>query len=165
MFINYLIKKMSKKIFILLVVVLATSCYAHAQVKFGVSAGVNLANFMNEDDRVLKFKPGFQVGVVADIALNDFLSLKPESQFSQMGGKEKEDDESVILNLNYLQIPVNLQANFESFFVQSMPYLGYGPNKKTTNKADSENMSTTKGFYYLNLMPNSKRLNHKIGIE
>ena len=137
---------MSKKLFFLLAVLLTASCYVHAQVSFGVRAGLNLSNWMDDDYNTLTFKPGFQAGVVADIAFNEFLSLQPGLQFSQMGAQEKEDGDAVIMTLNYLQFPVNLQVKLGDFFVQAGPYLGYGLNVKGTIKSGGIKVSASESF-------------------
>ena len=89
-----------KKVFILAISLL-TAGVANAQtktksstasvgaVKFGVKAGVNLANIIKTGDNNFKteFKPGFHAGIFVDIPVVDRLSFAPELVYSQKGYK------------------------------------------------------------------------------
>lgn len=135
-------KKLRKTILGLLAVVLTTS-YVSAQFTFGPRVGFNYTNMRSEfdgqklDKEGSKFKPGFQVGVVADYALNTSMSIQSGLLFAQQGYKQdfsKVNGPKAIFNLNYLQIPINVQLKFPlggiDLFVQTGPYLGFGINGK-----------------------------------
>jgi len=124
----------------LLAVVLTTS-YVSAQFTFGPRAGFNLTKMVQEfdDGQTLdnrfssKFKSGFQIGVVADYALHTGFSIQSGLLFAQQGSKNDRRNKT-ILNLNYLQIPINAQFKFPlggiDLLVQTGPYFGYGINGK-----------------------------------
>ncbi|MCL2417574.1 MAG: PorT family protein [Bacteroidales bacterium] len=112
-----------------------------AQVSFGPRAGFNLTN-MNETIEALgmsisldtDFKPGFQVGLVADIPiLGEFLSIQPGLLFAQQGARINNLwglDINGTININYLQMPINAQFGFgigenARLLLQAGPYLGF----------------------------------------
>ena len=123
-------------------------------IRFGVRAGLNLTNWMGDDNSqtVKFFKPGFQIGAFIDIPIfpiyEDMFSIQPGLMFSQMGIRYKEDDEVLKINQNYLQIPVNFRVNMGSggFFIQTGPYLGIGLRTKVTVKYDGETLSDAGSF-------------------
>jgi len=144
---------MSKKFFSLVLVAVLTACYAHAQMSFGVRAGFNLTNFAEKDwdgkkpekDDKSKFKPGFQIGVVAELPIGDVLSFQPGLIFAQQGAKYEYDgwDDfgnptnkkvETSMTTNYLQIPLNFQYKLDlggmNLFLQAGPYIGYGLSGK-----------------------------------
>ena len=129
---------MKKTAFIILVSVLVSSS-AQSQVTFGVRAGYNLTNvYQNFENKsikgLLEWKSGFQLGALVDCALLDDLSVQPGIIFSQQGMKGVADLDGVktklTINMNYIQIPVNIQykndsGNFIQLY-QAGPYFGYG---------------------------------------
>ena len=133
-------KKFLSKVILGLLAFVLTASYAHAQLTFGARAGLNLTNFSErEDGQKLegvdksKLKPGFQLGVVAEAALSDNLYIQPGILIATQGGAYKYSEtgysETETINLNYLQIPVNLQYKLDmngmNLLLQGGPYLGY----------------------------------------
>lgn len=129
-----------------------------AQVKFGVTAGLNVSKFNLGGDysseEKFDYKAGFQAGVVADLALNENFSIIPELLFSQRGSKRKvtmtEEGISVIIKdditLNYLQLPINAAYKFDmglnsKFLVFAGPYLGYGLSAKEKAETTTDGVS------------------------
>ena len=133
---------MNKKFFSILLAVVLTASYAQAQITFGARAGLNLTNVWGDDTDDIKFKPGFQIGVVADYALSNELSIQPGLLFAQQGFQFKEDNDYDKYTLNYLQIPINAQYKLDlggmKAFVQAGPYLGFGIGGKNKWKYDGE---------------------------
>jgi opacity protein-like surface antigen len=142
-----------KKFFLLVVVAVMTASFAQAQVKFGARAGFNLTNVTEkydgkavDSDEKGSFKPGFQIGVVADIALADALSLQPGLLFATQGCtyKGEDGDEDLKINLNYIQIPINVQYKLDlggnSLLLQAGPYLGYAIGGKWKAGSESEDV-------------------------
>lgn len=128
---------------LLVVLTLALFVGANAQVKLGVKAGLNLANLAGDvEDNSMKI--GAQVGVVADFAFGDALSLQTGLMFSQKGTKEEYDimGETFTskLNVNYLEIPINavygigLGNNTLQLFAG--PYIGIGLTGKMKSDVD-----------------------------
>ena len=128
-----------KKITIIILVSVLVASSAQSQVTLGARAGYNLTNvYQKYENRsikgLLEWKSGFQLGVLVDCALLDDLSVQPGIIFSQQGMKGYTELDGVktklTFNMNYIQIPVNIQyksdsGNFIKLF-QAGPYLGYG---------------------------------------
>jgi hypothetical protein len=135
---------MKKTILSLLTVVgLAGTALAQTTpVKFGIKAGVTLPNMtLSAGGASVNFdsKTSFYVGGTADISLSNIFSLQPglslvnkgtkinEASFS-FDGDEITDAGSGTLNFMYIEVPVNLLANFDAgtgkFFVGGGPYYG-----------------------------------------
>ena len=141
---------MNKRVLFLFIAVITTASYAQAQInaKIGIRAGLNLSNLYGANTaKFLKFKPGFQAGAVVDLTFNsDIFSIQPGIVFSQLGAQEKEDGEAIIMNLNYIQVPFNMQAKFGDFFLLVGPYLGYGVGVNVKEKADGVKLSESGSF-------------------
>ena len=133
---------MSKKVFVVLLAAVLTASYAQAQFTFGVRAGFNLTDFSGDGVEDSKMKPGFQIGVVGDLALSDNFSIQPGLLFATQGAKWSENESegdykvsySESINLNYLQIPINAQYKLDlgdmKLLLQAGPYFGYGISGK-----------------------------------
>ena len=137
-------KKNLKKLCLGLLTVVLTTSYVSAQLTFGTRAGFNYTNMSYEFDGKKipkeyrnKFKSGFQIGVVADYKLSEELSIQPGILFAQQGYKSNPNVSTTksILNLNYLQVPINAQLKFPlggiDLLIQTGPYFGFGINGKT----------------------------------
>lgn len=86
------------------------------EIRFGVKAGLNLANLTNDEDG--KVRPSFHIGAVAEFAIGDKFSIQPELLYSRQGSKASvshtiEDGDVVMkfdadgtLKLDYINIPV-----------------------------------------------------------
>ncbi|MCL2412534.1 MAG: PorT family protein [Bacteroidales bacterium] len=107
-----------------------------AQISFGPRAGFNLTNIHESYGSISingDFRPGFQLGVVANIpVLGELLSIQPGLLFAQQGTKFNDflgTGMDATFNLNYLQVPVNAQLGFgvgenARVLLQAGPYLG-----------------------------------------
>ena len=142
-----------KRVIFLFAVAVLTVSYAQAQFKFGARAGLNLTNWASKYDgkkmegsEYLKFKPGFQIGVVGEIAVIDNFAIQPGLLFATQGyrmntsesdGSIKHESKST-LNVNYLQIPVNAQYKLDlggmKLLLQAGPYFGFAVSGKNKNK-------------------------------
>jgi len=156
---------MNKKNLIVLLAAVLTASYAQAQTTFGVRAGLNLTNVYQKGDdgnmKGLDWIPGFQIGVIADYPLLEDLSFQPGILFATQGAKAEASSSGykakVTINLNYIQIPINLQYKHELdnkvLLVQAGPYLGYGIGGKqkaeisqgTTKVSDSRKIKFGSG--------------------
>ena len=136
-------KKNLRKLFLCLLAVVLTTSYVSAQFSFGPRAGFNYTNMRYEFEgqkvpkEFIKFKSGFQIGVVADYELSAVTSIQSGLLFAQQGYKAdytSAGGNKAIMNLNYLQIPVNAQIKIPlgeiDLLVQTGPYFGYGINGK-----------------------------------
>jgi len=137
-------EKKLRKLFLGLLAVVLTTSYVSAQLTFGPRAGFNYTNIINKYDgknppKELRgiYKPGFQVGIVADYAPTTVFSIQSGLLFAQQGNKTDYTGAGGLkstLILNYLQIPINFQFKFPlggiDLLVQTGPYLGFGINGK-----------------------------------
>jgi len=125
----------------LLALIVAASTVAFAQPpKFGIKAGVNIASTSNTDQGESGTKAGLNVGLLSHIHLSPQWSLQPEIYYSGQGGKVGD----VNLNLNYINVPLLLQYNFDNGFrIQTGPQVGFlvGVNDKI-NGTDSHIFSS-----------------------
>lgn len=107
----------------LLALILAAGTVVFAQPpKFGLKAGVNLARTNNTVGGESGTKVGLNIGALSHIHLSPQFSLQPEIYYSGQGGEVSD----VKLNLNYINIPLLLQYNFDNGFrLQTGPQVGF----------------------------------------
>lgn len=95
-----------KKLLFIAAISLGVVVSANAQeTKFGVKAGVNLANVtgdVEETDMAI----GFQVGGYVHLGLSDAFAIQPELLFDNKGFSQEFGDETFRTTLNYITIPV-----------------------------------------------------------
>ncbi|WP_300569033.1 porin family protein [Flavobacterium sp.] len=96
--------------------------FANAQeTKFGVKAGLNMANLTGDvEDNSMKV--GFHVGGFAEIKISDKFAVQPELLYSTQGTKF----DGGSYDFNYLNIPV--MAKFfatEQFSIEAGPQIGF----------------------------------------
>lgn len=129
---------MKKVSLLALVVVAGTTLYAQPP-KFGLKAGLNLSTVTNTDSDL---KPGFHGGGLVHIHVTPAFSLQPEVVYSNQGTKYSSDNKLV---LNYVNIPVLLQYNFDNGFrLQGGPQLGILTEAK--NKVGSVEVDVSDAF-------------------
>jgi opacity protein-like surface antigen len=155
-----------KKTILSLALVAALGFAANAQdkpVTFGVKAGLALPSQTSSAMGISvssSSKASFYVGAIADISVSPIFSVQPGLTYVGKGGKldfseaaeemgldpsELEGAEKITFNYSYLEIPVNLVANFNAgtgkFFVGAGPYAAYalsGNAKMGDEKIDAE---------------------------
>jgi len=113
------------------------------QFTFGIQAGFNLTNIDYYTNT--KLKPGFKIGFVGNYAMiGNQCYIQSGILFATRGCKGAEDffggnsgdEESVNINLNYIQIPANIQWKATSFFFfQFGLYFGYAVDGKAIIKS------------------------------
>jgi len=139
---------MNKKICLVLMAVILTASYAHAQLNFGLRAGFNMTNMNESSDGLspdLDMLAGFQVGVVADYAVSNNFSIQPAVLFATQGARWEIPAMDIgfqtpaintTLRLNYIQVPINaiyrVDFGFGGLLLQAGPYLGYALSGKAT---------------------------------
>jgi opacity protein-like surface antigen len=99
-----------KKIFILAAGLFITgAASAQSPVRFGVKAGVNIANIIKDDgdnNFSTDAKTGFNAGVTADIPLTAGVAFTPEVLFSQKGYKQSIGDVDFTRTTSFIDIPI-----------------------------------------------------------
>ncbi len=95
----------------------AASLMAQATTRFGVKAGVSLANFRSDDITVTDTKAGFSGGVFASVPINDFLAFQPEVLFTSRGAKKEVVDPADLTDtlrwdyrFHYIEVPLLLRV-------------------------------------------------------
>lgn len=151
-----------KKIFVLAISVLSgTVLFAQDAPKFGLKGGLNIATTTNSSGGSRDNKLGLHVGGLAHIHLSPQLALQPEIVYSSQGAKYTISNGEHQLNLNYINIPVQLQYMFDNGFrLQTGPQLGFLVGVKdmleghetgifTSNDFKSTDVSWSFGLGYL----------------
>ena len=111
-----------KKLLLTAAAVFAFASANAQETKFGVKAGVNLADWSGDDAEGVDSKVGFHVGGFAEIKLTDKFALQPELLYSAQGGK----GDAAKVNVDYINIPV--MAKFyatEQFSIEAGPQVGF----------------------------------------
>lgn len=150
-----------KKILLLLTLAAGLNVAVNAQdkpVSFGVKAGVafpNLSFSVMGMSASADAKTTFYVGGVADIKVSNIFSVQPGLTFmskgTKAGGQVFGDEdvtvetESGSVNISYLELPVNLLANFNAgtgkFFVGAGPYAAYALSGNTKSGGTKEDIN------------------------
>lgn len=107
--------------------------------KFGVQAGLNIANFLEKDNDgissdVYDPKIGFHAGIVVEIPFGKRFAIEPGIMISTKGFQYNTEYEDTTFyqeyNLYYLDIPVPVEVMLEigivKVFAAAGPYLGIG---------------------------------------
>ncbi|HZF64431.1 MAG TPA: porin family protein, partial [Chitinophagaceae bacterium] len=119
---------------------------AQSGAGFGVKGGLNLASLTVTGDDVdddFKMKPGFHLGVFANVPLGGTLSFQPELVYSAEGAKFEDIDDAKV-NLSYLNVPLLIQYNASGFFAETGPQVGFLMGAKA--KADDEDEDIKDSF-------------------
>jgi hypothetical protein len=151
---------MNKKITLSIFLTAVLTVSMQAQFSVGLRGGFNLTGaFMldwegekrthehlsSTDSVRFGFLQGFQVGLVADIGINESFSIQPGILFSTSGTRTEwsewdrqtwstnewnEDRMRITLSTHYIKVPINAQLKLPigheaSFLVQAGPYVGY----------------------------------------
>lgn len=136
-----------KFIYCLLIIGFATNI--NAQAKFGVRAGLNLAN-VNISSEGLSISPDGKVGLtiagIANIGITETFSIQPEVHFIQKGYKLEVDflgsSSEQKLKLNYLEVPIHAKYKFSdgniAGYVLAGPSIGYALSGKNENCLDGD---------------------------
>ena len=99
---------------------------ANAQTKFGVRAGLNLADVATKSEYAKvesKIRPAFYVGGLAEFAFNDVVLMDAGLTYSNQGAKDKEGDGA--LRQHALNLPIWFKYDFAGFRPKAGLYAGY----------------------------------------
>lgn len=103
---------------------------APASARFGLKAGLSLANITGVRELETKSIVGLNAGLMADFSLGEHLAFHPELLYSRKGAKGSVSDDSGASfseenRLSYLDLPLLLRAKANGFFLEAGPQLGY----------------------------------------
>ncbi|HEX8314605.1 MAG TPA: porin family protein [Flavisolibacter sp.] len=127
----------------LLALILSAAIAVNAQaVNFGVKGGVNVATWDHSQNENLNSRIGYHAGLFANIPVSSQIAVQPEAIYSSQGVKYTEGGIGHNLALNYVNIPVMVQAMVgRGFYAQAGPQLGI-----FTSVSDEVNNTET-GFF------------------
>ena len=115
-----------KKIILSLGLLAGVAGAANAQeARFGVKAGVNLANVTGSDGPNKKNLVGATAGVMADFSFSDLISLHPEVLFSQKGVKFEASNNTAQVRTTYIDVPLLLRVKADGLFFEAGPQVGF----------------------------------------
>lgn len=139
-------QKFTKTIAAMVVVLCSlSSLSAQFSGKIGVVSSTQIVEVLGLDV-TSESKLGFQLGILYTKDLSDAFQIRPGLQFTQKGaeGEDPDTEESVTVNFNYLEIPVDFRYKFPIGDYQVAahlgPYFGY-----LLSASDGE-QSSTEGF-------------------
>ena len=111
----------TKMVVVATLFILSMNVAVNAQTRFGLKTGANFSKFVGEDDEST-VKTGPYGGFLANIPILPSLSVQPELLYSNLGAKQKRDDDKVKADLGYIAVPVMLQYNHSSgFYAETGP--------------------------------------------
>ncbi|OCK42303.1 hypothetical protein BA195_11820 [Tenacibaculum soleae] len=115
-----------KKVLLVITIITAGFTVNAQDVKFGVKAGLNIANVSGEGIENNDARTSFHVGAVAEIEISEKFTIQPELVYSAQGAKTKEDNVDVTMKLDYLNVPVMAKYYVaESFSLEVGPQIGF----------------------------------------
>jgi outer membrane protein with beta-barrel domain len=126
-----------------------TSAESGLRSKFGLKAGLNLANLYVDEVKDENFKVGFSGGMYAKLPITRGISLQPELLYSNKGAKVTYDlpgifggDGEYRFNLHYVEVPVMAVINVvKNFNIHAGPYVSYLAAANVTRLDDDNNQS------------------------
>lgn len=134
-----------KKISLLAFVLLAGFMVNAQRVNLGLKGGLNVASWDHSQNQNLNSRIGYHAGLFANIPVSYPISIQPEVVYSSQGVKYTEAGFEHSLALNYVNIPVMVQANVgKGFYAQVGPQLGI------LTSVDDEVNDTETGFFQKN---------------
>ena len=134
-----------KKFVLSLGLLIGVACAANAQeARFGVKAGVSLANVSGKNTKEAKNLVGATAGVMADFSFSDLISFHPELLYSQKGAKIESSSTGFTqtgqIRTGYIDVPLLLRVKADGLFFEAGPQVGFLISKK------SEQTVTIQGF-------------------
>ena len=113
----------------------------------GLKAGANISN-LNNSGTDMGSKVGFNGGLLAHVHLTPNLALQPEVVYSGQGAKYTVAGVEHSLNLDYINIPLQLQYMFASGLrLQTGPQVGFLANvKDKISNGNETNFFTSEDF-------------------
>lgn len=128
-----------------------TSAENGLRAKFGLKAGLNLANLYVDEVDDESFKVGFNAGMYAKLPVTRGLSIQPELIYSNKGAKVTYDTRVPLLggeegeyrfNLHYVELPVMAVINIvQNFNIHAGPYVSYLAAANITRLNDDNEVS------------------------
>ncbi len=109
---------------ILITLVLFMFTAVHADMFFGVRAGLNIADLSGDDADETDSIIGFHIGGMMQYFVSPDILIQPELLFTQKGYEVEYMGHTEDVTLSYLEIPVLAKYNFDLESVILQPFLG-----------------------------------------
>lgn len=95
---------MKKLLFVSSLMLLTISLFS----QLGVKAGATFSSIANSPDEVedKNIRTGFHAGLMMDLSVTDYFSVRPEVMYTRKGAKYKTFDTEIKSRLDYVDIPV-----------------------------------------------------------
>lgn len=115
---------------LLVIAMVAVGFTANSQdIKFGVKAGLNIANLKGNDNFKVDSRTGFHVGGMVNFKLSDAFAIQPELLYSTQGASNKVAGTDITFRMDYITLPIMAKYYIvEGFNVQAGPQLGFNIN-------------------------------------
>jgi opacity protein-like surface antigen len=122
---------MKNKYFLLLTLLtIFQTTNAQSNIRFGVKAGLNYANFTNTEVKTDAIT-SYHAGILMEFSLFDNLAIQPELLYSTVGASYDSAFTEFKNELGYISIPVLAKFNLsESLFLEAGPQGSFLLNKK-----------------------------------
>lgn len=130
-----------KKLAFLVVILLTIPKITNAQsnVKFGIKAGLNYANFANSEIQTDAIT-SYHAGLLVEIGLFDNLAIQPELLYSTVGASYDNVSNEIKNELGYISIPIMAKFNLsETLFIEAGPQGSFLLSKKDEVNFDDYN--------------------------
>ena len=103
---------------------------AQSNLKFGVKAGLNYANFTNTEIKTDAIT-SYHAGILMEFSIFDNLAIQPELLYSTVGASYDNAITEVKNELGYISIPILAKFNLsENLFLEAGPQGSFLLNKK-----------------------------------
>lgn len=103
---------------------------AQSNLKFGVKAGLNYANFTNTEIKTDAIT-SYHAGILMEFSIFDNLAIQPELLYSTVGASYDNAITDVKNELGYISIPILAKFNLsENLFLEAGPQGSFLLNKK-----------------------------------
>lgn len=93
-----------------------------------IRGGLNYSNIdinSQVDDEVFDRKPGYHIGLNANIPLGSLFSIRPAALYHLKGATIGSGGATQDMNLKYIEVPINLGLNLGPLVLEAGPYFGY----------------------------------------
>lgn len=102
------------------------STIAYSQIM--IRGGLNYSNINIDsqvDNEVFDRKPGYHLGLNANIPLGGLFSIRPAALYHLKGAEINNGGVMENTNLKYIELPLNLGLNLGPIVIEGGPYWGY----------------------------------------
>jgi hypothetical protein len=101
-------------------------------VNIGIKGGLNVYNVHNDDGTKYDPRVAYHFGIIGHVHLGNHFAIQPGVIYSAQGAKYIIGNETININLDYIDVPVLFQYMFDNGFrIQAGPQVGFLVSAKT----------------------------------